>query len=117
MSAQPTRIVRPDAGPPDAEERRRRRRRHPTLASAGGARARGPESTEAGRAVVSRFPPRLIAVGFDPTPESALALERALELAERFGSRVLVGVSAPTSLVEPVVPGRPEPPAGVPDPA
>src|SRR5690242_10682934 len=37
MSAQPTRIVRPDAGPPDAEERRRRRRRHLTLASAGGA--------------------------------------------------------------------------------
>ncbi|SRR5690348_7290288 len=37
MSAQPTRVLRPEAGPPDADERRRRRRRHLTLASAGGA--------------------------------------------------------------------------------
>ena len=59
------------------------------------------------------FQPRLIVVGVDPTPESVSALDRAVELARRFGSRLAVVVATPLPLAEPVAPARlPEPPVG-----
>jgi nucleotide-binding universal stress UspA family protein len=58
------------------------------------------------------FDPRLIVVGFDPTPESLLALDRAAELAERFGAAVVVVVSTPIPIADPLAPGRVGEPVG-----
>jgi nucleotide-binding universal stress UspA family protein len=60
------------------------------------------------------FDPRLVVVGFDPTPESLLALDRAAEIAERFGAAVVVVVSAPIPLADPLAPGRVGEPVGAP---
>jgi nucleotide-binding universal stress UspA family protein len=56
--------------------------------------------------VADAFDPRVIVVGFDPTPESMVALDRAVDLANRFDAALVVVVAAPIPLPEAVPPGR-----------